>query len=222
MPFGIITKAESGLVQVDSENPALALYTKRTIDTPSGEHIWTDDNMPDTQKGPLLLVFNPLDYPISHGGWKRDASNDTYKGPTFGQEPQGDSYSLTYAVFMLINKFSGEGNYGIRVYNANGDIVFRDDANSIKVVNVYTGTQNFGDSAHVSVNNADQNLFGVFPTPYKVKEVGSSPYRCLRTLRKKDSSTIEIKDSQLDPVLYSDSDIEWLSNFTLIEVEPPN
>lgn len=220
MAYGLITKNANGEIQINSEDPALVLYEKRTETIPTGMYYWTD-SIANTSDGPLLLAFNPLSVPLFHIGWVYN--NGTYEEARFAQSPPGyGTYYLNYLIFMLVNKFAAGGeNYGIRVYDANGNIVFRDDLDTMRVVGLYSGSQASDQNVDINVHNADQNYFAAFPRGYHVESFYDYDNVYERTLKKVDSTTIRLTRSFVEKKS-SAGDSGWISNYTVVEIEPPN
>jgi len=217
MSYGALVRNYNNQGQLDTRNPVMPLYEKNSIALPSDSYAAAVSIK--TSTNPLVIAHKPTSSPImcpiiqtSSGQYDKAEVHKIH-----GQTPVFD-----YLTFVSVNSFSDSGAYGFRIYDAQGNTVFRDDIPDLmQPIERYTGTHSPSSSVDVTVSDADNNYFILTPFSALYYQRGSMTAQIfLRLLEYINSVTVRVSDYE---VYYGTGIVEqsedWINSFTLIEIK---
>lgn len=218
--YGIEVKNSGAQTQIDSTYINLMKYETGSVSLSSGYS--TNVSFTNYSGGVPVIAFKLLLDPAlvgfiykSGGDW---ASFDVHHEPSIG--------TLDYIVWrdLPVSTFSG---YGLAIYNALGNAVFNSNDPVMKLIGSFSGTSsNSGGSTSVSVQDADNNYFMLFPFSIGTYiYYANPPYyfhgRICRGIERIDSTTVNVINFgwDLGRSQISVADMSaWEDSFTVVEL----
>lgn len=212
MTYGTIIWNTRGSVQLDTRNPTMALYEKNSVTVPSYGY----DPSVDIQatSSPIVLAHKAQTNPMQ---CQNVQYNDGQYDTAVVVKVSGNTPTFEYITFVPISEFSDNASYGMRIYDEDGKIVFRDDLPSL-LRNVWVHHSSVT-GVDINVHDADNNYFILYPYSYKAYQRTETTTQIYwRLLKYVDSSTVNVS---MQEVFY---DVGFLSShdsvdaFTLVEI----
>lgn len=229
--YGMIIKNNSSQIQIDSTYKNFTLHSTYSGTFNSvAENFAISPDVLDWETENIMVAFIPVDSCFIHQTLLRYGAYDTppptyyWIGPTFSSDNAG-SFTFYWALFR-----EGQTNpapssdYGLIIYNSNGDIVYHSNDEPFKIIDIYTGSLPTGDDYdNIDVEDTG-NYFMMLPTDCYYFEVSSGWYqRFTRGLKKIDSNTVRIGQfmvgeggTGLDDGMYDDA---WVNDYVVVEIE---
>jgi len=167
--YGLLVKNTNGQVQIDSLYRNFSFWESGTLDISEG---YNTIDFTDTSQVPIVAIRPSSTTYCALARLNKSSGN--YASASVEGEI-GESGTIGWAVFVegTLNPLP---SYGLVVRNPSGDVVFSSNERYFKIIDVYSLNVSEGGYVDVSVQDADNNYFVLYPYSYYIEsELAESP-----------------------------------------------
>ena len=217
--YGLLVKNNANEIQIDSLYKNFSLFGSGSLAISSGENTI---NFTDTAQTPIIGIRpTTTTFCVLK---KLNKSGANYITATI--EGQLDvSGTIQWLVFIdgLLNALP---TYGLIVKNSSNEVVFSSNESYFKIKGIYSPSVSTGSYVNVTVNNADNNYFILYPYSYYIESEWVEEIQAYGTtvfcmgIKKISSTVVRVGsfDVWTGETLSDETDSDWYSSCKLIEV----